>query len=359
MALKEILQQLGSEENNPCVTISLNTHRSHPDNVADKILIKNLLKEAEKRLMNKFDKKSIAKLLKKIAVMQNEIDVNYNLDSLHLFLSNDTEEIIRLPWPTQQNKVHISQTYAVRPLIKAYNRSEPYLVLLLSQKGVNLYEAINDGIIQEIINDEFPFPENTHNIFYPEKKSDPEYVDDLIRKYFNKIDKALVKVSNETALKCVVVCTVDNYSLLMQVADKPTAYYGYVKINYNKRAPHQIVQQTWQLVENIQRQRKAKSIQEMKEAVAKGKVITDLQEIYQAAIDGRGDLLIVHQNFVQPVLMKSERTFDVIEDPKTQGAIDDISSNIAWEVLTKKGRTIFTTQDEIKNLGQIVLKTRY
>ncbi len=359
MALKEILQQLGSEENTPCVTISLNTHRTHPNNVQDKILLKNLLKEAEKRLTNKFDKKSIAEPLKKIAAMQNEIDVNYNLDSLHLFLSNDTKEIVRLPWSTQQNKVHISQTFAVRPLIKAYNRSEPYLVLLLSQNGVNLYEAINDGIIQEIINDDFPFSENTHNIFFPEKKSDPEYVDDLIRKYFNKIDKALVKVYNETALNCVVVCTVDNYSLLMQVADKPAVYYGYVNINYNKRAPHQIVQQTWQLVENIQQQRKAKSIQEMKEAVAQGKVITDLQEIYQAAIDGRGDLLIVHQDFVQPVLMKTERTFDVIEDPKTRGAIDDITNNIAWEVLAKKGRTIFTTQDEIKDIGKIVLKTRY
>ena len=359
MALKELLQKLGGEENTPCITISLNTNRTHPDNEQDKILLKNLLKEAEKRLLDKFDKKQIAKLLKKLTAVQDKIDINYNLDSLHLFLSNDTEEIVKLPWSINQNGVHISQTFAIRPLINAYNRSEPYFIMVLSQKEVNLYEAINDGIIQEIKNDDFPFTENIHNIFFPERKSDPEYVDDLVRKYFNRIDKALVKVCNETDLNCVVVCTVDNYSLLLQVADKPSIYNGFVNINYNKRAPHQIVQQTWKLIESLQQQNKTDAIREMKEGINQRKVLTDLQEIYQAAIDGRGDLLIVHQNYAQPVLMKDERTFDLIASRSTPEAIDDITNNIAWEVLTKKGRTIFTTQEEIKDFGNIVLKTRY
>lgn len=348
-----------TEEQNPCVTISLNTHRTHPDNAKDEILLKNLLKDAEERVTKEFDKREVKELLNKIETVKNEVDVNYNLDSLHLFLSNDTKEIVRTPWPLHQNMVHVSQSFAIRPLIKAYSRSESYLVMLLSQGGVKLYEAVNDGIIREVKNEDFPFPENTYEVLFPERRSDSEHMDDLVREYFNKIDKALVNVYNETNLNCVVVCTTDNYSRLMQVADKPNVYQGYVNIDYNNVAPHQIVQQTWELVENLQKQRKTEAIEEIKEAVASGKVITDLQEIYQAAIDGRGDLLVVHQGFVQPVVMNSERTFDLVEDPSTQGAIDDITSNIAWEVLSKKGRIIFTTQDEIKELGKIVLKTRY
>ena len=359
MTLKTVLQQLGTEENISCVTISLNSHRTHPDNVQDGIVLKNLLKEAAERVTKEFGKKPVAALLNKIATVQNEIDVNYNLDSLHLFLSNDTKEIVKTPWPVRQNMVHVAQSFAVRPLIDAYSRSEAYLVMLLSQNSVHLYEAVNDGVIGEIINADFPFTENMQPIFYPEKTNDPVYVDDLIRKYFNRVDKALVKVYNETGLNCVVVCTVHNYSLLKQVADKPTVYHGYVNIDYNKNAPHQIVQQTWEFIKNLQQQRKAEAIKEVKEAVSQGKIITDLQEIYQAAIDGRGELLIVHQNFAQPVMMTSDRTFDIIEESSTPGAIDDITSNIAWEVLAKRGRTIFTTQDEIKDIGKIVLKTRY
>lgn len=55
----------------------------------------------------------------------------------------------------------------------------------------------------------------------------------------------------------------------------------------------------------------------------------------------------------------SDRTFDLANDGTGQDAIDDITSNIAWDVLSKNGRVFFTSQDEIKDLGKIVLKTRY
>jgi hypothetical protein len=169
----------------------------------------------------------------------------------------------------------------------------------------------------------------------------------------------LVKVHQETNLKCVVVCTEDNYSRLQQVADKPEIYLGYDAIDYNNVAPHKISNQAWSIVSDMQKQHRADAIGEMKEAVAGGKVVTDLQEIYQAAIDGRGDLLIVYQDFTESVLMKDDRTFDIIADPTIPNAIDDITSNIAWEVISKKGRVVFTMQDDIKELGKIALKIRY
>lgn len=359
MALKEQLQRLATEKNTPCVTISLNTHRTHPDNAKDEVLLKNLLKEAEDRVIAEFGKRTVASLLEKLENVSSEIDVNYNLDSLHLFLSNDTKEIVKSSWDTSNEGVHISDSFAVRPIIKSFNRSESYLVMLLSQSGVQLYEALNNEIISEIRNDDFPFSENRHYNTHSDKGSDPKHLDDLIREFLNKVDKALVKVHNETDLNCVVICTEDNYSRLQQVVDKPTVYLGYKAIDYNNTATHQIAKQSWETIQSMQQQRRTNAIEEMKEAIAQGKVLTDLQEIYQASIDGRGKLLIVHQDFSQAVLMKDERTFQIIEDATVPNAIDDITSNIAWEVISKKGKVFFTTQDEIKDLGKIVLKTRY
>ena len=359
MALKETLQQLGAEKNNPCVTISLNTHRSRPQNAQDKILLKNLLKEAEERVTKEFDKKSVEGLLKKLSTIKDEIDVSSNLDSLHIFLSNDTKVVVKSPWKASSDRVNISTQFAIRPLIKAYNRSEPYLIMVLSQHEVRLYEASNDAIIGEIRNEDFPFTENIPDTLYPEKLGDAKYVDDLTRMFFNKIDKALNKVHKETDLQCVVVTTESNYTMLMQVADKPNVYHGYVSVNYNKEAPQQVVKQTWKFIESLQSKRRAKDIQAVKDAISNGKVITDLQEIYRAAMDGRGELLVVHQDFKQPVVMKNNGYFDLVDDASTPGAIDDITSKIAWEVISKKGRVIFTEQEEINDLGKIALKTRY
>lgn len=359
MALKDQLQKLASEKNNPCVTISMNTHRTHPDSAKDEILLKNLLKEAEDRVISEFGKRPVAQLLENIESLATEIDINYNLDSLHIFLSNDTKEIVKSSWETNSNGVHISDSFSIRSLIKNYNRSENYLIMLLSQSGVQLFEAVNEDVVQEVRNEDFPFSDNRHYNTHSIKGSDSKHLDDLVREFLNNVDKALVKVHNETELKCVVITTEDNYSRLQQVADKPNVYLGYDNIDYNNVATHQIAKQSWELVKEQQKHRRTEAISEMQEAVAHGKVLTDLVEIYQASIDGRGDLLIVHQDFSQAVLMKDDRTFDLVSDPTLANSIDDITSTIAWEVISKKGRVIFTSQEDIKDLGQIVLKTRY
>ncbi|MBK9254712.1 MAG: hypothetical protein IPM42_04430 [Saprospiraceae bacterium] len=359
MTIRQKLEKLGTEKNEPCVTISMNTHRTHPDNARDEILLKNLLKEAEERVINEYGKRPVAALLEKMASLPPEIDVNFNLDSLHIYLSNDTKEIVKSPWPSNDDSVHISETFSIRPLIKMYNRSEEYLLMVLSQSGVQLYDVMNEGITSEIRNDDFPFSENRHYNTHSDKGSDPKHLDDLVREFLNKVDKAVVKVHNETGLDCVIICTEDNHSRLLQVADKPNIYIGYASIDYNNVAQHHLSSQSWAIIKELQHVRRSEAIGEVKDAVSSGRVITDLQEIYQAAIDGRGDLLIVLQDYSQPVLMTGERTFVISVESTGQDVIDDITSIIAWEVMSKKGRVIFTDQDDINELGNIVLKTRY
>jgi len=359
MTLKQQLHKLATEKNSPCVTISLNTHRTHPDNAQDVVVLKNLLKEAEERVINEFGKRPVISLLEKINQIGAEIDVNYNLESLHIFLSNDTKEIVKSTWETSNVGVHISNNFAIRPLIKNYNRSENYLIMLLSQSGVQLFEAVNSDIIREVKNEDFPFAENGHYNTHSDKGSDSKHLDDLVREFLNKVDKALVKVHNESNLKCVLIATEDNFSRLQQVADLSSVYLGYASIDYNNVSPHHIAKQSWELVNELQKKRRTEAIEEMQEAVSSGKVLTDLQEIYQASIDGRSDLLIVHHDFSQAVIMRDERSFDLIEDASIPDAIDDITSKIAWEVISKNGRVLFTSQDDIKSLGSIVLKLRY
>ncbi len=359
MINKTQLEKLAAEKNTPCVSISLNTHRTFPQNAQDDLVLKNLLKEAEDRVIEEYGKKTTHDLLEKITKASSEIDKNYNLDSLHIFISNDTFEIIKSELPVTTNKVYISEKFALRPIIKEYNRIEEYLILLLSQGGVKLYNAINGSITNEIRNEDFPFSEMLRSVSEPEKLTDSKLLDNIVRDYLHKVDKAIVKIHNLLNLQCIVICTGDNYSRLLQVASKPSIYFGYAPLDYNHSKTDDISKISWEIIKEMQHKRRADAINEMLEAVGKGNVYTDLQEIYTSAIDGNGDLLIIHEEFSQPVLMTGERTFDLITDPTLTNAIDDITSNIVWEVLSKKGRVVFTSQDKIKELGNIVLKARY
>jgi hypothetical protein len=230
---------------------------------------------------------------------------------------------------------------------------------VLSQTDVRLLHAINDSISGEIKNDDFTFARNPYFLTELEKPGDGKHNDNLVREFFNQIDKALVKIFNKTDMKVVVICTENNWSRLLQVADKPSIYFGNVNMNFNDTVNHSLAAEAWKVVVAFQEQGRAKAIQEMLEAKGHGKVITDLLDIFIAVKGGRGDLLITREGYHQAVKMTGQYSFDLTTDVTLPGVIDDITSDISWEVISKKGRAIFTSQDEFKSLGDIALKVRY
>lgn len=356
---KNKLEKLASERSYPCVTISMNTHRTYPKNQEDVVELEKLIKEAHEHVVNEFGQHEVSHLLEKIDNLGKETDVNFNLDSVHIFLSETTKEVVKSSWPTFKNTVSVAENFVIRPLIKDYNRIEEYMILVLSQSDVRLLHAINDAISEEIKNDDFTFSKNSYFSPDQDKASDSKQADNWIREFFNKIDKALIKIYNKTGMKVVVVCTENNWSRLMQVADKPAIYLGNVNINYNDTANHSLGSEAWKIVVALQEEGRILVIREMHEAAGQGLVITDLPEIFLAVKAGRGDLLIVHDDYRQAVKMSGQYSFSLVDDVTLPGVIDDITSDIAWEVISKKGRAIFTSQEEFKTFGKIALKVRY
>jgi hypothetical protein len=57
--------------------------------------------------------------------------------------------------------------------------------------------------------------------------------------------------------------------------------------------------------------------------------------------------------------MNGQYSFHSVEDLTLPGVIDDITSDLAWDVISKKGRAIFTNSEEFKSIGNIALKVRY
>lgn len=356
---KDKLEKLAAERSFPCVTISMNTKQTFPANQQDVAELKKLLIEAHDHVTKEFGQYPVSNLLKKIENLEQEMDFSYNLSSMHLFLSDSTQEIVKSSWPTLRNVVSVAENFVIKPLIKDFNRIEEYLILVLSQTEVRLLRAINDTISGEIPVEDFPFDQNPHFLADQEKSGNSKQTDNFIREFFNNIDKAVLKIHHKTGMNVVAICTDNNWGKLLQVADKPTIYYGNVSINFNDTENQPIAAKAFKIVNAIQEKSRTKAIQEMKEAAGHGKMMTDLSHILYAIKAGRGELLITHDDYHQAVIMTGENSFDLVTDVTQPGVIDDITSEMAWEVIAKKGRAIFTNQEEFKSLGNIALKVRY
>ncbi|MGM1429905.1 baeRF3 domain-containing protein [Sphingobacterium lactis] len=355
MALQEIIDRLTEKHESPSISISFNTYVTNPDREKNAITLKNLIKEAENRIVEEFGKRDAAEVLEKLANLPDTVADHQLSKSLHIFISKDTEELVSSPWEVENESVSIDDSFALRPLIKAMNRTKDYMILTVAQGGAHLYEASNDTISKEIVNDDFPFDANPLEV----SGSDANKIENRLKEYFNQIDKAAVAVHNENKLDVVVIATEPNYAMLMEVADVPKMYVAHQTKNYDQSEADKMAKDAYESIENLQKEERAAAIGELKQAVSSGQVLTDLQDIYQAAIDGRGELLITLQDFEQPVKMTSDRTFDLADDAKEAGVVDDIVSTIAWNVISKGGRSYFTAQEELEDLGKIVLKVRY
>ncbi|MCC6411800.1 MAG: hypothetical protein IT270_09075 [Saprospiraceae bacterium] len=360
MNLKQQIEHLASDQEGPCVTITLNTHRTHPDNVKDGTVLKNLCHEAEKTVLETHTKRDVTNLLTALQNLPGEVDVNQNLDSLCIFVSNNTHEVVRSMWPVAADAVSVSNQFALRHLILELNRTQNYLILLLSRSGVHLYQAENDAITGEVNNDDFPFKESQHIITDKYKISDAKQGDNMVREYFNKVDKAVQRAAKEQGLKVVVVATDENFQMLGEVTDNASTYLGSSAVNYNDTAPHTLARQGWELVKEGQVQHRTDAIAELQQAVSDGLVLTDPTEIYKAALEGRGDLLITREGFQNRAVF-NEDSLDLFDADAEDvpGDAFDFTSAAAWEVISKGGRALFTDNDDLLEFGDMALKVRY
>lgn len=357
--LKETLDKLAKQKGAPCITISLNTHRTHPDCAQDVISLKNLVSEASDRLESEFGKRETTSLIESLNKLASGINERDNLDSLHLFVADGVAKAVRIAYAADAPGVHISDSFAIRPLLMAYNRSEEYLVLVLSQNGVSLFEAMNDGMLGEVYDDDFPFKENPHYETNATRQSDSKAMDNLVLEFLNKVDKAVVSVHADSGLPCVVIATEDNHSRLLQVADRSDIYVGKASINYNATSPHQLASQAWEVMQGLQADHKQQAVEELKQSISQGKVVTDLADIYRAAKEGRGELMIVSNGHTQPARITGDTTFDAVIDAKEPGVVEDIIGLTAWEVVARKGRAVFVDNGQLGELGPVALKVRF
>jgi len=351
-----LIEKLAAEISYPCVTISCNTHRTHPDNLVDSLQLKHLIKAAKTRVVNEYQNHNVKVVLDKLDVIESEIQENYALDSLHIFISANTKIIVKSPWPIENNSIEIAEHFAIKPLIKILNNTQEYLILLLSQSGIKLYHAINDTIIDEIKNESFSFTLNPHLLIDHNKLSYNQSLANLQNIYFKNIDKSLVKYTKDSHLKFIVVSTEDNFHKLKNVSETQEIYLGHSNITNNDVSKHTLAIESWDIVQKLQNQLKTEAIAELQNARGKGLVIENINDIFKDAKEGRGEILILNQNFIQPVLMRDENTFDLIMDNSLPNAID-ITNEIAWEVIAHKGKVIFT--DDNTSTNDISMKLRY
>ncbi len=342
-----------------CITIIMNTHRTKPDNLRDPINLKNLVSNAEERLLNDESKKYARALVQRIKELEASIDHNYNLDSLVLFVNEDIAEYVRLPI-TVEDRVVIDHTFATRDLVRAMHMETNYYVLALSQRQVRLIEAFNDKVVQEV-GGAFPI-DNTQ--FYSTNKtemSNASRLTNLVGEFFNRVDKELNKVRQSHALP-VLLCTEEgNFNEYLKIADQRHSIFDfYLNMNRLEEKDHAIVREAWPLVRKYTEDKNNARVAELKRAVSTGKFLSDVTDIWRAINEGRIQTLFIEQGLFQPGFIETGNvTFASEADRDKKEVVDDIYDELIEANMNFGGDVVFLPKGELTDFNGFGAITRY
>ncbi|WP_310991060.1 hypothetical protein [Aequorivita marina] len=355
MKLKE-LKDIRSEN---CVTIIMTTHRTKPDYLNDSTALKNLIKEAENRLLADTDKRSAQSLVEKLHKLAGEIDHSQNLESLMLFVNDDVAEYTRLPIKVE-DRVVIDHTFATRDLIRAMHLETHYYILVLSQENIRLIEAMNDKVVQEFGK---PFPiENTQ--FFSRNRAANAIASkqtSLIAEYFNQADKKVNELRKANPLPVLICGLEENHNEYLKVADKKHSIFD-VFLNKNKinDPVHSIVEESWEIVKDYVLKINNERKEDLKKAVGENKFLSDTNEIWTAISEGKIQTLFIEQGLFQPAVIKDGEISYVNEEDRTNtGVIDDIYDEMIEANMNFGGDVVFLPKGELTNFNGFGAVTRY
>jgi hypothetical protein len=289
--------------------------------------------------------------------MAATIDHRYNLDSLVLFASASMAEYVRLPLAVK-DRVVIDKTFAIRDLVRAGLESRDYFALTISRQKARLIQAYNDKAVREIEDEEWPILNDT--LYETDKQLiATNRSDNLVREFFNRVDKALQEQRHSRPLPVVVVCEQSNFPVFMEVTDNPEGIAGHLLRNRDDEAAHAIVKDAWSVMQQAGQQRKTEALASIDAAMGRQQIVTELNDIHRSIREGRGAVLYVEKHFTLPAVVAADETLIPQNANPMPGAVDDIVDHWVEEVLRFKGNVVFLSQGSLTEHQGVVLELRY
>lgn len=355
------IQLLQSVRGYPAVSILMPTHRTAPENNRDPILLKNLAKEATERLLSEFSKREAEPVLRRLEAIVEDVSFNFTLDGLAIFVNTDFARKFYIPFELKP-RVVIDETFATRDLVYAMNRTPRYWVLSLADNNTRLFEAVRDDLT-EAEHDAFPMDIGHHGGergAQRERLSEGAYRDEFNRQFMREVANNLEKIRESDPLPVAVVGVERSIAYFREVMPDKKAIIATLTGNHEKTNTTELGKLIWaEVKQSLEAERQAK-LETLRHAVGARRFVSGAGEVWRYAHDGRGDLLLVEDNFYYPArLDESGRHITPAEDVEAPDVIDDAVDEIIEAVLQKGGTIGFVPDGTLKDHQGIALILRY
>jgi hypothetical protein len=378
----EMLRRLIAEQSRPSVSIYMPTIRAGDESPQNAIRFKNLVNEAEERLVEAGYRRPEVKALLGPAyeLLANEHFWQKQSEGFAFFVSSSTTRYYRLPLSFSEG-IFTGDTFYVKPLLPLITNNGRFFILALSQQAVRLFEGTRDtideidmedapGSLAEALKWDDPEPQLQHHEktgpstfgakqggFHGHGVGHDDQKTDILR-FFQKVDKALREIlAGEEAP--LILAGVEYLHPIYREAS------GYAHIleqgipgNPDESAARELHQQALEIVEPLFRQEQERSAGRYHQHAGSEHASEDIAGIVQAAVYGQISDLFVATDSIQWGQFDPETGQVTLHESATPESTDLVDL-AACHTYLNGGRVFAVPAEEVPASGPVAAVLRW
>jgi len=319
LQLREEIKTLVDNPQDPCVSIFAPTVQAGPDTRQNPVRIKNLLRQAEDKLVDLGMRRNEAgKLLSPARdLVENAPFWQKQATALAIFRNPAVFKAYRLPLDLQ-DVVVVGSTFHIKPLLPLLANDGRFFILAISENEAHLYAASRHSINEVHVED---MPRNLAEVLQPSAfeasalfrthaaiapgtmgramfhgHSEPKDLEkEHIERYFRDIDRALHEVLRNERAPLVLAGVRYFLPIYQQVNSYPHLMNEIVEGNpeRNHKSLIELHREAWKIVEPVFKRHQDESADVCRMAISRGKGSKEINEVLPAAFNSRVDRLFV------------------------------------------------------------------
>ena len=355
-----ILSQLQTHRSTPSVSLLMPTHRNFPDNLQDKIRLKNLTNEAIDKLKKDFSGNDTKSIIKKLNSLNDEIDINHLEDGLAVFISSDSFYKFTFSFPVKE-RVIIDDNFITRDLIFGLNRTQPYFAVVIDDKNTRIFNCEREKI-KEAVHTLLPLKNIVHDIKdgnFPDTSFNDRIIEneERLKNHLRDTMKILKELNGGNPASVVICGTEKQISFFREICASNIQVIAEITGNYGFSSPSELSKIIWPVAKKGFAVIRNEVVKKIDTAMSAKKFATGIQELWNLADEGRGLILLVEINFAVSGIIKDNHV--EITDKLVKDGTEDIIDELIESVVSKGGNVVFFENDVLEKYGRAAMILRY
>ncbi len=364
----------------PCLSLYQPTHRHHPGNQQDPLRFRHLIQELEQSLEKKYPAEKIRSLLKPFKELERDREFwQHTLDGIAVFGAPGLFQVYALQRSVPELAV-VADSFHTKPLLRLLQSSDRFQVLGLNLHEIKLYEGNRDTLdeielapgvprtIAEALGKEsiqsqqiLASLDSTKLDTSMQQGKDvnkTEVIMDADR-FFRAVDQAVLKYhSRPSDLPLLLATLPEHHATFHQISKNPFLLADGIKIHPDALPVDELRERAWWIFEPLYQKRLMKLADEFAIAKSKGLGLDELQQIADAAGEGRiATLLIEADREIGGRLDAATGRIEIAD--LNHPDVDDLLDDLGELVSSKGGNVVVIPSKQMPTKTGVVATCRY